>query len=361
VSRRNGHRAPALVTGGAGFVGTNVAARLLRAGRRVRILDDLSRPGVERNLRWLDREHGELLDVELADVCDAAPVGRAMRGVSDVFHFAAQVAVTTSIDEPMHDARVNLQGTLNVLESARLASRPPAIVFTSTNKVYGGMADVGVVERGTRYEPADPGLRCGIGERRPLSFCTPYGCSKGAADQYAVDYAATYGIPSVVLRMSCIYGPHQCGNEDQGWVAHFLMRAIDELPITIYGDGKQVRDVLFVEDLVDAMLLAGERVEDLGGRAFNIGGSARNAVSLLDVVSSIGELVGREPHVEFAPWRQGDQRWYVSDVSRFQAATGWRPRTSPREGLRRLHAWLRASADEPLPELELGGAILGHA
>jgi CDP-paratose 2-epimerase len=352
VSARNG-AAPVLVTGGAGFVGTNVADRLLRDGRRVRVLDDLSRPGVERNLRRLEREHGDMLDVDVADVRDADVVRSAMRGASDVFHFAAQVAVTTSIDEPVHDAGVNLQGTLNVLEAARLATRPPTLLFTSTNKVYGGLGDVRTATRGTRHEPRDDGLRRGIGEDRPLSFCTPYGCSKGAADQYVVDYGATYRLPTVVLRMSCIYGPNQCGNEDQGWVAHFLMRAMDDLPITIYGDGKQVRDVLFVDDLVDAMLLACARIGDVAGQAFNIGGGAANAVSLLQVLSMIGELIGYEPDVEFGPWRQGDQRWYVSDTSRFEAATGWRPRTSPPEGLRRLHAWLSDSAADR--ELELLG------
>jgi CDP-paratose 2-epimerase len=332
---------PVLITGGAGFVGTNTADRLLRDGRRVRIFDDLSRPGVARNLEWLQSVHGDQVEVQLGDIGDASAVAHAVRGVGGVFHFAAQVAVTTSLDEPMQDAMVNLQGTLNLLEAARRASRPPAIVFTSTNKVYGSLADIELVERDRRYEPADPRLRAsGIGEDRPLSFCTPYGCSKGAADQYVVDYASSFGVPTVVFRMSCIYGPHQFGTEDQGWVAHFVISAVDGRPITIYGDGKQVRDVLFVEDLVDALLTAQERAPELAGQAFNIGGGPTSAISLLELISEISELRGEEPPVSVEAWRKGDQRYYVSDPSRFGARTGWRPTTAPTEGLRRLHDWL---------------------
>ena len=215
-----------LVTGGAGFVGTNLADRLLRQGRRVRILDDLSRPGVERNLAWLEREHGRLVDAHLGDVREPDDVRRAASGCDAVFHFAAQVAVTTSLDDPLHDARVNLDGTLNVLEEARRARLP--VIFTSTNKVYGGLEDVRLEEHGDRWEPSVRTLRAnGVGDDRPLRFCTPYGCSKGAADQYVLDYAKTYGLATTVFRMSCIYGPHQFGNEDQGWVAHFLISALE--------------------------------------------------------------------------------------------------------------------------------------
>jgi CDP-paratose 2-epimerase len=334
---------PALITGGAGFVGTNTADRLLRAGRRVRILDDLSRPGVERNLRWLERTHGSRLEVVLGDVRDEAVVDASVRGVSEIFHFAAQVAVTTSLDEPMHDAAVNLHGTLALLEAARRHAPRAPFVFTSTNKVYGALPDVALVEGERRYEPADGQIRAqGVGDGRPLAFCTPYGCSKGAADQYVLDYAHSYGLPTTVFRMSCIYGPHQFGNEDQGWVAHFLIRAVDAEPITIYGDGKQVRDVLFVEDLVDALLLARDRIGHVAGRAFNIGGGPANAVSLREVLEIIGELRGEAPEVTFGEWRAGDQRYYVSDTRGFGRATGWAPRVAPPEGLRRLHRWLEA-------------------
>jgi CDP-paratose 2-epimerase len=352
---------PVVITGGAGFIGTNLADRLLCDGRRVRLLDNLSRPGVERNLEWLRAQHGERLAVEIADVRDAAAVRKAVRGAEAVFHFAAQVAVTTSLDAPLHDYEVNAGGTLNVLEAVRAADgEPPPLVFTSTNKVYGGMEDVALRCEGRRYEPADRELAArGFSEDRRLDFHSPYGCSKGAADQYVLDYARSYGLRAVVFRMSCIYGPHQFGTEDQGWVAHFLIRAVEGRPITLYGDGCQVRDVLYVGDLVRAFLLAEERIDEIGGRAFNIGGGPGNTVSLLEVIDRIGALHGRRPEVAFEGWRTGDQRYYVSDVRRFAAATGWQPRVGVEEGLGNLYNWLlemRGTARQRQPEV---AAVLG--
>ena len=330
-----------LITGGSGFIGTNLAHALAAAGRRVRLLDNLSRPGVENNLRWLKSTHGDLLSIEVADVRDPLAVRRAVAGATTVFHFAAQVAVTTSLENPGHDFDVNVRGTLNVLEAARAQKRPPALLFTSTNKVYGGMEDVPLKLRGHRYEPCDAGLRArGFGEDRPLDFHSPYGCSKGAADQYVRDYARSYGLRTAVFRMSCIYGPHQFGTEDQGWVAHFLLRALTGQPITLYGDGMQVRDVLFVEDLVRAFLLAEESLDKIAGQAFNMGGGPSNTVSLLELVDLIESLHGSRPKVSFEEWRTGDQRYYVSDCSRFSAATGWRPRVNVREGVGKLYNWL---------------------
>jgi CDP-paratose 2-epimerase len=341
-----------LITGGAGFLGTNMADRLLRDGGRVVVLDDLSRPGVAGNLRWLESTHGERLSVEVGDVRDPTVVGRAVGGVDRVFHFAAQVAVTTSVSDPLGDFGVNVQGTLNLLEALRALGDPPPLLFTSTNKVYGALEDIPIERRGDRYEPADPELRRhGIGEARGLDFCSPYGCSKGAADQYVLDYGKTYGLPTVAFRMSCIYGPHQCGNEDQGWVAHFLMQAMAGRPITLYGDGRQVRDVLFVDDLLDAMLLATSRIDELGGRAYNMGGGPASTISLLELLALVEELEGAAPDVGFGPWRVGDQRWYVSDTRRFAEVTGWSPTVPAAEGVRRLHAWLRESR-APLPVAE---------
>src|SRR4051794_3493718 len=331
----------ALVTGGAGFIGTNLADRLLGEGQGVRILDSLARPGVERNLEWLRGRHGRRLEVAVADLRDPAVAAGAVRGVDSVFHLAAQVAVTTSLEDPAQDFDVNLQGTVNLLEAARAQRRPPAVVFTSTNKVYGGLQDVELRDSGRRYEPVAGAIRrSGISEDRPLDFCTPYGCSKGAADQYVLDYARSFGLETVVFRMSCIYGPHQCGNEDQGWVAHFAIRALEGEPITLYGDGRQVRYILYVSDLVDAFLLASARMDELAGEAFNIGGGPGNAVSLLDVVEVLERLSDEAPEVRFGDWRTGDQRYYVSDTSRFAARTGWQPRVSPEEGIGRLHDWL---------------------
>ena len=331
-----------VVFGGAGFIGCNVAQRLLSQGQRVLLFDSLARPGVERNLQWLKDRYGELLRVQIGDVRDATLVRRAVRGAGQVFHFAAQVAVTTSLVDPVHDFEVNGRGTLNVLEAIRTQEARPSLVFTSTNKVYGGLEDVALERSGTRYQPLDATLRAqGISEARRLDFESPYGCSKGCADQYVLDYARTFGIPAVVFRMSCIYGPRQFGTEDQGWVAHFLIRALQGEPITIYGDGRQVRDVLFVEDLVNAFLLAHANMDTLCGQAFNMGGGPSRTTSLLELLADIGALLGRRAEVQFEDWRPGDQRYYVSDTRKFEQATGWRARVGLREGLSRLMLWLR--------------------
>ena len=330
-----------LITGGAGFIGSNLSHRLLGSGERVRILDNLSRPGVEHNLQWLREQHGERLDVVVADVRDAAAVARAMAGVGQVFHFAAQVAVTTSLQRPQEDFSVNAQGTLNVLEAARARATPPALLMTSTNKVYGGLEDVALAVEGQRYRPVDAALAArGLAETRPLDFHSPYGCSKGTADQYVLDYARSYGLTTAVFRMSCIYGPRQYGTEDQGWVAHFVLRALRGQPIMLYGDGKQVRDILFIDDLVEAFLLARDHGARLSGRAFNMGGGPGNAISLLDLLRHIEELHGERPLAEFDNWRTGDQRYYVSDTRAFEQATGWRRRVGVADGIARLYAWL---------------------
>jgi CDP-paratose 2-epimerase len=337
--------AVSLVTGGAGFIGTNVADRLLEEGRRVRILDNLARPGVERNLRWLRSRHGERrLTVQLADVRDPAALREAVTGVDAVFHFAAQVAVTTSLDAPLDDFAVNAGGTVALLDELRRLDEPPFLLYTSTNKVYGSLPDLELERVDDRWTPVDAHIRDnGIDEARPLDFCTPYGCSKGAADQYVLDYAKSYGVPSVVFRMSCIYGRHQHGNEDQGWVAHFLLRALDGAPITLYGDGAQVRDVLFADDLVDAMLCARDHAGELAGRAFNIGGGPDSTTSLLELVDLIGELHGERPPLLSAEERHGDQRYYVSDSSAFRVATGWRPEVGVGDGVEELYRWLTAA------------------
>jgi CDP-paratose 2-epimerase len=269
----------------------------------------------------------------------------AVEGATSVFHLAAQVAVTTSVEDPTSDFEVNLGSTIALLEELRRLPSPPAVVFTSTNKVYGSLPDLLFERVGDRWVPPDARLReRGIDERRALDFCTPYGCSKGGADLYVLDYAKTFGLPTAVFRMSCIYGRHQHGNEDQGWVAHFLLRAAAAEPVTIYGDGAQVRDILYVSDLVRALLLVRDRIGELAGTAFNVGGGAANTISLLELLDLIEELHGARLGAEFLPERIGDQRWYVSNTERLRAATGWEPSVSAEAGVTSLYEWLSARA-----------------
>jgi CDP-paratose 2-epimerase len=332
---------PVLITGGAGFIGTNLAHRLAKDGRQIIVYDNLSRAGTECNLSWLKAKHGEQVEIVVADVRDTEPLQAAARRAGQVFHLAAQVAVTTSLSDPVEDFSTNVLGTLNLLEAIRTAETPPPLLFTSTNKVYGTLNDIQLDSTGTRYMPrAEEPKRQGLDEHRPLNFHSPYGCSKGAADQYVLDYARSYGLSTAVFRMSCIYGPHQNGTEDQGWVAHFLLRAIAGESIAIYGDGMQVRDVLHVDDLISAFLLAEAAIDRLSGQAFNIGGGPVNALSLLDLIGLIAALDGRRPGLIFGTWRTGDQRYYVSDHEKFTRATGWEPRYSAPEGVAQFYHWL---------------------
>jgi CDP-paratose 2-epimerase len=335
-------RRPVLVTGGAGFIGSNLADRLARGGHDVLVYDALARPGVEANLAWLKRRHPQRISSVAADIRDARSVAEAARDAQAVFHFAAQVAVTTSLIEPRQDFDINVQGTLNLLEALRTRNAAVPLLFASTNKVYGDLADVELEETNDAYIPRDPAIRSrGIGEDRPLDFHTPYGCSKGAADQYVLDYARSFGVPTAVLRMSCIYGPRQMGTEDQGWVAHFLIRALENEPIAIYGDGRQVRDVLNVADAVEAYLAAWKRIERVQGRAFNLGGGPANAVSLRQLLRDVEHLIGRPVELTFSDWRAGDQRYYVSDTSRAARELDLRAPIPWRTGVAALARWLQ--------------------
>jgi CDP-paratose 2-epimerase len=349
INRIQTSDAPVLITGGAGFIGANLANRLLTAGRRVVLLDNLSRPGVSQNLQWLTRTHGSLVEHVAGDVRDERLVRELVCGARAVFHLAAQVAVTTSLSDPLADFDVNARGTLQLLEALRACSEPPPLLFTSTNKVYGPMPELALRHNGLRYIPIDPSIeRLGIHETH-LDFHSPYGCSKGCADQYVLDYARTYHLPTVVFRMSCIYGPHQMGTEDQGWIAHFLMRAMAGEQLIVFGDGMQVRDVLYIDDLLDAMLLAISRISAVRGMAFNIGGGPGRTVSLLELLHQIDRLHDRPTPVRHEPQRSGDQRYYVSDIRRFSQMTGWQPTVGVEVGVGRLHRWLIASS-EPGPE-----------
>jgi len=338
---RTGKR-PVVITGGCGFIGCNLAHALCSQNQPVVLYDNLSRPGVDQNAEWLQAEHGDLVQLEVADTRDAQTLAKCIEKAAAVFHFAAQVAVTSSLKAPVYDFDVNARGTLNLLEAVRELRNPPPVIFTSTNKVYGSLEDVDLRLNGERYEPVDQEIRaCGIGEDQRLDFYSPYGCSKGAADQYILDYARTFGLPAVVFRMSCIYGLHQFGTEDQGWVAHFIINALAQRTITLYGDGKQVRDILFIDDLIEALLLARKNIRTLSGQVFNIGGGVGNTTSLRELLVLIGELHESKPRINFAHWRPGDQRYYVTNFSKFHTATGWSPRVGKVEGVRRLYNWLR--------------------
>lgn len=334
---------PIVVIGGAGFIGTNLVQRLLDDGEEVVVFDNLSRPGVERNLDFLKDCFGHRVHTVLADIRDATAVDKTLTSAKAVFHLAAQVAVTSSLIDPMQDFAVNVQGTLTILDSLRRLSPETPLIFASTNKVYGALTDVGIEEFGGRYLPTDRNLRrMGIGESRRLQFCTPYGCSKGAADQYVLDYAHSFGLKTAVLRMSCIYGPHQFGTEDQGWVAHFLISALRGEAVTVYGDGKQVRDILHVNDAVAAYRAVLGAIDRVSGCAFNLGGGPANAVSLCAVLDEIATVTGSELAFSREGWRTGDQLYFVADTRRLTEAVLWRPKIGWRDGLRDLANWIGA-------------------
>jgi CDP-paratose 2-epimerase len=345
-------RRPILVTGGAGFIGCNLADRFARMGHDVLVYDALARPGVERNLAWLERRHPERITSVIGDVRDETSLAEAARDAKAVFHMAAQVAVTTSLSAPREDFDINVRGTIHLLDALRRRGEPVPLVFASTNKVYGDLLDVELDKTNDSYVPRDSAIRAtGIGETRPLDFHTPYGCSKGAADQYVLDYARSFEVPTVVMRMSCIYGQRQMGTEDQGWVAHFLIRALTGEPISIYGDGCQVRDVLDIGDAVEAYAAAWRRIDQVRGRAFNLGGGPTNAVSLKQLITHIETLAGHPVETVYSDWRAGDQRYYVSDTRLATRELGLRPPTPWRRGVAALAQWLREERglDAPAP------------
>lgn len=329
-----------LITGGAGFIGTNIARNYLAQGHRVHVFDNLSRPGVECNISELLETYPDSLRFTRGDVRDRPQVQKAVESASVVYHLAAQVAVTSSLDDPRGDMETNLMGTMSVLEAVRQFNHECPVLFTSTNKVYGRLASVSIIERNGRHEPEDPSVALnGIAETYPLEFLSPYGCSKGAADQYVLDYAHSYNLRACVFRMSCIYGTYQLGSEDQGWVAHFLRQALKGESITIFGNGRQVRDLLFVDDLICAMRLAVGNMNVAAGKAFNMGGGVQNSTSLLDLIEEIGALTQARIEIQFGPERVADQRWFVADTSRARSILGWSPKLGIREGLRQLYAW----------------------
>jgi CDP-paratose 2-epimerase len=337
-----------LITGGAGFIGSNLAERLLKDRKtHVRIFDNLSRRGVERNVEWLrGLSAAQNLEIVRGDVRDARAVRQAVDGVTEIYHFAAQVAVTNSLEDPVADFEVNAHGTLNVLEAARANGQHPFMLFTSTNKVYGSLHSVALNVEGTHYCASARNFR-GVREDTPLDFHSPYGCSKGAADQYVRDYARIYNLPTVVFRMSCIAGPRQFGTEDQGWVAHFIYSILSGRPITIYGDGYQVRDVLHVHDLVDAMVLTRRHYMRTRGQVYNLGGGPDRSVSVIELLRQIEQRTRRRLILDYSAARPGDQPWYVADTAKLENDTGWRARRSLDQILDAIHGFWKETHSEP--------------
>jgi CDP-paratose 2-epimerase len=334
-----------LITGGAGFIGSNYVNRLLERGEDVVVYDNLSRAGAPRNVDWLRQTHGSSsFQLVTGDVRDAALLTSTANAADVIVHLAGQVAVTTSVLHPREDFDINALGTFNVVEAARLSGRDPILLYASTNKVYGGMEDVPLAESATRWQYAS--LTHGCPEAQPLDFHSPYGCSKGTGDQYVRDYARIYGLRTVVLRQSCIYGPRQFGVEDQGWVAWFIIAAVTGRPITIYGDGKQVRDVLYVDDLLNAYDASIANIDTVAGKVYNIGGGAENVMSIYaEFFPILEKLLGREIPVSRDDWRPGDQRVFYADVRAAMNDLNWQPKIDVEAGIKKLYDWVMANRE----------------
>ena len=329
-----------LVIGGAGFIGCNVAEFYAKKGNPVILFDNLSRDKTDKNVQWLHETFPENITFIQGDICkDRDRLGQLMEEVDVVFHLAGQVAVVTSVKNPLDDCYNNLLGTVHVLEAIRNSKRRPILLFSSTNKVYGELEDVPVKELETRYEY--DGLPLGVSEKQQLNFHSPYGCSKGGADQYVRDYARIYGLRTVVFRQSCIYGYRQFGAEEQGWIAWFIIATVLQKPITIFGDGKQMRDILFVEDLCEAYDTAIKNIETTSGKIYNIGGGQKNTLSILELLKILENIFGKEIPVKFADWRPGDQKAFVCNIQKAQNEFGWQPKTMPAEGIKKLAEWVK--------------------
>lgn len=332
------------ITGGVGFIGVNAAERFAKEGWQVTVFDNFSRRGVDINAAYLQEKWAKAVTIVRGDVCkDQKALDEAAATHDVILHLAGQVAVTTSVLEPLMDCEQNLLGTMHVLEAARKAKKKPIVLFASTNKVYGALENAEIREAEKRYAFADG--RIGVKESEQLDFHSPYGCSKGAAEQYVRDYARIYGVPTVVFRQSCIYGPHQLGVEDQGWVAWFLIASILKKPLQIYGNGKQVRDMLYVEDLVDLYVRAVDGIGRCSGQIYNIGGGNWNSISLLELLEHMEMKLGLPSSWSFAPVRPGDQPIFISDNGKAKMDLSWEPKMDLQRGLHELSSWLKKNID----------------
>ncbi|MEN3013169.1 MAG: GDP-mannose 4,6-dehydratase [Endomicrobiia bacterium] len=328
-----------LVTGSCGFIGTNVCLFHLKRGDEIVGLDNLSRCGTELNLNFL-KKYSKFkfykADIRHREVVDK--IFKSNGKFEIIYHLAAQVAVTFSVENPIQDFEVNLLGTLNLLEATRKYQAQAFLIFASTNKVYGSMEHIRIKEKNSKYYAVD--YPNGIDESFNLDFHSPYGCSKGSADQYVRDYSRIYGLNTVVFRQSCIYGPYQFGIEDQGWVAYFCIQANFNKPITIYGDGKQVRDVLYIDDLINAYWLAYKNRNKVSGEVFNIGGGKKNVLSIVEFIKYLEKKFNKKIKYKYAPWRPGDQKYFVSDNKKLKKILNWQPRVNFEKGVEKLISWI---------------------
>ncbi len=327
-----------LITGGAGFIGCNLANKLLSKKNFVKIYDNLSRFGTKINLKWLKEKHKSNLEIIIGDIRNAKELNKVVKNIDIVYHLASQVAVTSSIKNPKEDFEINAVGTLNLLESLRKEKANTILIFTSTNKVYGEMKNIPLVEKERRYAFKD--LPEGISEEQNLDFHSPYGCSKGTAEQYVRDYSRIYDLRTVVFRMSCIYGIRQMGNEDQGWIAHFLISSLLRKPITIYGNGKQVRDILYIDDLISAFELVVSNIKTTNGMIYNIGGGKDNTISLLELIDEITTTFKIKVKLKFKEWRAGDQKVYISNIKKAYKDFNWKPKINKNQGIQLLFDYL---------------------
>lgn len=330
------------ISGGAGFIGSNLADFYLNNGYKVTVFDNLSRKGTEKNLAWLKKhKYKNNFKFIQGDIRDDKKLNKVLVNFDIIYHLAGQVAVTTSVVDPRSDFEINALGTINMLEAFRLKSKKAIFIYSSTNKVYGDLEDLNCVVKNKKYVFKNRDYVNGISERREIDFHSPYGCSKGAGDQYVRDYARIYKLKTVVFRQSCIYGQRQFGNEDQGWVIHFVKSTLDKKALTIYGDGMQVRDILFIDDLIDAYNLAIKKIKVASGQIYNVGGGMKNSISLLELIGLLQKNNNKKIKYKFLNWREGDQKVYISDNSKLKKELGWSPKTSKESGIAKLITWAK--------------------
>lgn len=330
------------ITGGCGFIGTNAASFYLNCGYKVIVIDNLSRQGSKENLKFLKQINKDLIFKKI-DITNKSKINEIFKKYRPerILHLAAQTTVVDSLKDPVDDFMINALGTINILESTKKYCKDSVLIYSSTNKVFGNLNDLDFSENKKRY--FFPKTYLGVSEKQKIAFETPYGCSKGCGDQYVIDYRKNFGLNTCVFRQSCIYGPHQFGKEEQGWLAWFMLATLFNLDINIWGNGKQVRDVLYVDDLIRAYDMVFNDFNKAKNSIYNIGGGSKFSLSLLESLDLINDLSGRESDINFKDWRPGDQRIYISDYSLFKKDLNWTPLVSPKDGMNKLYKWISSN------------------